>query len=112
MKLITVVTRQNRLDDVLTALREAGLRGVTVTDVLGSGKQLGRSPYYGDEEYALELQPKVKIEILVTDEACDEICDVIVKAARTGEVGDGKLWIADVDRVLRIRTGETGTEAV
>jgi nitrogen regulatory protein PII len=112
MKLITVITRPSRLDDVLSVVRESGARGVTVTEVLGSGKQLGRAAYYGGEEYAIALSPKVKIEIVVANDRADDMCRLVADAARTGEIGDGKIWVVDVESVIRIRTGETGPEAV
>jgi nitrogen regulatory protein P-II 1 len=112
MKLITCITRQSRLDDVLNALREEGIRGVTVSEVLGAGKQRGRAAYYGGEEYTLELSPKVKIELLVPADQCDHLVRLVGDAARTGEVGDGKVWVVGVESVLRIRTGEVGREAI
>lgn len=112
MRLITCITRQSRLDDVLNALREEGLHGVTVSEVLGAGKQRGRTAYYGDGEYALELSPKIKIEVLVPADQSERLVKVMGDAAHTGEVGDGKVWVVAVESVLRIRTGETGREAV
>jgi nitrogen regulatory protein PII len=112
MKLVTIITRQSRLDEILNALREEGIHGVTVSDVMGSGKQRGRTAYYGGEEYALELTPKVKIELVLPTDRCDGICTRLADAARTGEIGDGKIWVVDVASVVRIRTGETGPEAI
>lgn len=112
MKLIACITRQGRLDAVLNALREEGVRGVTVSGGARGGQATGRAAYYGGEEYTPELSPKIKIEVLAPAEHCERLVGVVGDAARTGEVGDGKVWVVAVESVLRIRTGEVGREAV
>jgi len=112
MKLITAVIKPFKIDDVKDALKEAGVVGVTVTDVVGFGRQAGHTEVYRGAEYAIDFLPKRKIEVLCHDDDADRIADVIGAVARTGAIGDGKLWIVDVDRVMRLRTGELDADAI
>lgn len=112
MKMLQIITRPPRLDDVIEALRQHGVHGLTITDVTGCGKQRGRTERYRGAEYTIQLQPKVKIETVVPDEGVEELIRAVAQAARTGEVGDGKIFVFNVEEALRIRTGEKGEEAV
>jgi nitrogen regulatory protein P-II 1 len=112
MKLITVVLKPFKLDDVKTALREAGVVGMTVSEVRGFGRQGGHTEVYRGAEYSIDLVPKVKVEILSEPGDVARLIDVVTTAARTGKIGDGKIWVCDVDTVIRIRTGEHGSDAV
>jgi nitrogen regulatory protein P-II 1 len=112
VKLVTAIVKPHRIDDVKDALREIGVGGLTTTDVEGFGRQRGHTEVYRGAEYQVDFVPKVKVEIVVEDEEVDSIVDAIAKAARTGKIGDGKLWVSDVDRVMRIRTGEMGPDAL
>ena len=112
MKLVTAIVKPHRIDDVKDALREIGVSGLTTTDVEGFGRQRGHTEVYRGAEYQVDFVPKVKVEIVVDDGDVDGVVDAIVKAARTGKIGDGKLWVAEVDRVMRIRTGEMGPDAL
>lgn len=112
MKVITAIIRPFKLDRVREALAEAGVTGLTVTEVKGFGRQKGHSEIYRGAEYVVDLIPKVKVEAIVTDALCDMVVETIIKAARTGKIGDGKLFIADLSQVIRIRTGEEGADAV
>jgi nitrogen regulatory protein P-II 1 len=112
VKLVTAIVKPHRIDDVKDALREIGVGGLTTTDVEGFGRQRGHTEVYRGAEYQVDFVPKVKVEIVVEDADVDGIVDAIVKAARTGKIGDGKLWVSDVDRVMRIRTGEMGPDAL
>ncbi|MEO5900069.1 MAG: P-II family nitrogen regulator [Ilumatobacteraceae bacterium] len=112
MKLITAVLKPFKLDDVKAALREAGVVGMTVSEVRGFGRQGGHSEVYRGAEYSIDFVPKVKLELLVESDDVGRLIDVIVESARTGKIGDGKLWVTTVDSVMRIRTGELGTEAI
>jgi len=112
MKLVTAVVKPHRIEEVKEALRELGVSGVTMTDVEGFGRQRGHTEVYRGAEYQVDFVPKVKVEVVVEDPQVDEVVDAIVAAARTGKIGDGKLWVTDVDRVLRIRTGEMGPDAL
>jgi len=109
---VECVIRPQKLDDVLEAVREAGASGMTVTDVIGFGRQRGRTERYRGAEYTITLQPKVKIEIVVPRDHADALVAAIAKAARTGEVGDGKVFVIGVESVMRIRTGEKGPDAL
>lgn len=111
-KLITVVIKPFKLDDVKRALKEAGVQGLTVSDVQGCGRQAGHTEVYRGTEYPIVFVPKVKLEILVDDATEHEIVDAVVVAARTGDIGDGKVWVTPVDDVVRIRTGERGRDAI
>ena len=112
MKLITAVIKPFKLDEVKEALKSAGVNGITVTEVQGFGRQSGHTEVYRGAEYTVDFVPKVKVEILADDTQVDAIVDAIVGSARTEKIGDGKLWITDVDAVQRIRTGEKGTDAI
>lgn len=112
MKLITAVIKPHRLDEVKTALQEHGVHGLTVTEASGYGRQRGHTEVYRGAEYTVDLVPKVRVEILVEDEAADEVIEVLVKAARTGKIGDGKVWSVSVDTAVRVRTGERGPDAI
>ena len=112
MKLITAIVKPFKLDEVREALAEVGVSGLTVTDVKGFGRQRGHSEVYRDAEYVVDFLPKIRVEAMVADSMVDAAIDAIVKAARTGRIGDGKIFVQSVDQIIRIRTGETGDEAV
>jgi nitrogen regulatory protein P-II 1 len=112
MKLITAVVKPFKLDDVKDALKSAGITGMTVTEVRGFGRQGGHTETYRGAEYKIDFIPKVAVEVVVDDGHVDAVVDVIVAAAATGKIGDGKIWVTDVDRLVRIRTGEEGADAV
>lgn len=112
MKLITAIIKPFKLDDVKTALREAGVEGMTVSEVRGFGRQGGHTETYRGTEYNIDFVPKVRLEILADDDEVQRITDVIVGAAQTGKIGDGKIWVSSIDTVVRIRTGESGSAAI
>jgi len=112
MKKIEAVIKPFKLDEVREALSEIGVSGLTVTEVKGFGRQKGHTELYRGAEYVVDFLPKVKIEIVVADSGVEGAIDSIVKAARTGKIGDGKIFVTNVEQVVRIRTGETGEEAV
>ena len=112
MKLIIAIIKPFKLDDVREALSGAGVQGITVTEVKGFGRQRGHTELYRGAEYVVDFQPKAKIELAVADEDADRVIETIVEAARTGQVGDGKIMVADLEHIVRIRTGETGTHAI
>jgi nitrogen regulatory protein P-II 1 len=112
MKLITAVIKPFKLDDVKDAIKGAGLQGVTVTEVQGFGRQSGHTEVYRGSEYTVDFVPKVELQILVDAGDVDRIVDVIVAAARTDKIGDGKIWVTDVDKIVRIRTGEVNGDAL
>ncbi|MDH6136999.1 nitrogen regulatory protein P-II 1 [Kitasatospora sp. MAA4] len=112
MKLITAVIKPYRLDAVKEALQAFGVDGLTVTEASGYGRQRGHTEVYRGAEYTVDLVPKIRIEVLVEDADADELLDVLVKAARTGKIGDGKVWVVPVDSVVRVRTGERGPDAL
>ncbi|MCE5329468.1 P-II family nitrogen regulator [bacterium] len=112
MKKIECIIRPEKLDEVKDALNEAGILGMTVTDVLGCGRQKGRKEVYRGVEYTLNLLPKVKIETIVKDEDVEKIAGIIIETAKTGSIGDGKIFISTIDDAYRIRTGESGEKAV
>jgi nitrogen regulatory protein P-II 1 len=112
MKLITAVVKPFKLDDVKDALKAAGITGMTVTEVRGFGRQGGHTETYRGAEYKIDFVPKVAIDLVVDDDAVDAAVDAIVQAAATGKIGDGKVWVSDVSRLIRIRTGEEGVDAV
>jgi nitrogen regulatory protein P-II 2 len=112
MKLITAIIKPFKLDDVREALSEIGVSGVTATEVKGFGRQKGHTELYRGAEYVVDFLPKVKLEIAVADTILDQAVETIVKAANTGKIGDGKIFITNLDQVIRIRTGETGEEAI
>ncbi len=112
MKQVTAVVKPHKLQDVKAALQDAGIQGMTVTEVQGYGRQGGHTEVYRGAEYQVDLVPKVRIEVLVPFGDADRIVDVIAGAARTGSIGDGKIWVTDLDGVVRIRTGERNDDAV
>jgi nitrogen regulatory protein P-II 1 len=112
MKLVTAVIKPFKLDEVRAALLAFGVQGMTVSESSGYGRQRGHTEVYRGAEYTVELLPKVKVEILVDDEDADDVVDVVVRAARTGKIGDGKVWATTVENVVRVRTGERGQEAL
>lgn len=112
MKLITAIVKPFKLDDIKDALKAAGVNGITVTESRGFGRQGGHVETYRGAEYQVDLVPKVRIDILVDEMIVDHVVDALVKAAGTGKIGDGKVWVTDVSRVVRIRTGEEGPSAI
>jgi nitrogen regulatory protein PII len=112
MKQITAVIKPFKLDEVREALGEVGVTGLTVTEVKGFGRQKGHTELYRGAEYVVDFLPKVKIEAVVDEKVLDVAVEAIIKAARTGKIGDGKIFVTSVEQVIRIRTGETGAEAV
>ncbi len=112
MKLITAILKPFKLDDVKDALVAAGVTGMTVSEASGFGRQLGHTEVYRGAEYTVDLVPKVRLEVLVDDKDAASLVDVIVKAASTGSIGDGKVWTTPVEQVVRVRTGEEGAEAI
>ena len=112
MKLITAVIKPFKLDDVKDALKQAGIAGITVTEVRGFGRQGGHTETYRGAEYKIDFVPKVRIEVVVDDADADQVVDTIVSSAATGKIGDGKVWVTDASRIVRIRTGEEGADAV
>ena len=112
MKKIEAIIKPFKLDEVKEALSKAGIQGLTVTEVKGFGRQKGHTELYRGAEYVVDFLPKVKIEVLVDDDTAGEAADTIVTAARTGRIGDGKIFILPMDDVLRIRTGERGVDAI
>ena len=112
MKLISAIIKPFKLDEVREALAEVGVAGLTVTEVKGFGRQKGHTELYRGAEYVVDFLPKVKIEIVVADNLVDQALEAISKAAKTGRIGDGKIFVADVEQTIRIRTGESGEAAV
>ena len=112
MKLITAVIKPFKLDEVKDALKAAGITGLTVSEVRGFGRQGGHTETYRGAEYQIDFVPKVSIEIVVDDSQADVVVDTIAQVAATGKIGDGKIWVTDVERLVRIRTGEEGVGAV
>jgi nitrogen regulatory protein P-II 2 len=112
MKLVIAIIKPFKLDDVRKAIGDAGVQGVTVTEVRGFGRQRGHTEVYRGAEYAVEFVPKAKIEIAVEDELVDQVVEAIIKAAHTGKVGDGKVFVLDLKQVVRIRTGERDASAL
>ncbi|MEW5798417.1 MAG: P-II family nitrogen regulator [Bacteroidota bacterium] len=112
MKKIDAIIRPHKLDEVREALQEAGFRGLTVTEVKGYGRQMGHSEIYRGSEYTINFLPKTKIEIVCADKEAEKAIGIILKKAKTGEVGDGKIFVSAVEEVIRVRTEETGDEAV
>ena len=112
MKKIEAIIRPGKLDEIKDALADAGILGITVTHVLGFGRQKGHTQIYRGQEVVTHLLPKMKLEIITSDERSEEVIGIIVKAARTGQVGDGKIFVQNVDEVVRIRTGEQGEQAI
>ena len=112
MKLVTAIVKPFKLDDVREALSECGVTGMTVTEIKGFGRQKGHTELYRGAEYVVDFLPKIKIEVAVSDELCDKIVDAIRGAANTESIGDGKIFVSDLTQVVRIRTGETGEDAL
>ena len=112
MKLITAIVKPFRLEDVKDALKEIGVAGMTVSEVQGLGRQAGHTETYRGAEYQVDFVPKAQIEIVVDDDDVARVVDTITSAARTGKVGDGKIWVTEVTKLMRIRTGELGPDAV
>ena len=112
MKLVTAIIKPFKLDEVREALSGMGVQGITVTEVKGFGRQKGHTELYRGAEYVVDFLPKVKVEVVVKDDDAERCVDAIVKAARTGKIGDGKIFITSVERVIRIRAGETDESAV
>ncbi len=112
MKMITAVIKPFKVDDVRDALAQIGVQGMTVTEVKGFGRQKGHTELYRGAEYVVDFVPKVKLELAVVDERVDQAVEAIAQAASSGKIGDGKIWVSDVDRVIRIRTGEEGVDAI
>lgn len=112
MKLITAIIKPFKLDDVRTALSEVGVQGMTVTEVKGFGRQKGHTELYRGAEYVVDFLPKVKLELVVGDESVEQCVEAITRAAQTGKIGDGKIFITVIEQIVRIRTGETGKDAV
>ena len=112
MKLVTAIIKPFKLDDVREALSEVGVQGITVTEVKGFGRQKGHTELYRGAEYVVDFLPKIKVEAAVSAELVEQVVESITKAARTGKIGDGKIFVYDLEQSVRIRTGETGAEAL
>ena len=112
MKLITAVIKPFKVDDVKDALKSAGVQGITVSEVRGFGRQGGHTETYRGAEYQVDFLPKAKVELVVDDASLDSVLEAVTKAASTGKIGDGKIWVTNVEQVIRIRTGEQGPDAI
>ena len=112
LHLVTAIIKPHKVDDVKAALRDAGILGLTATEVKGFGRQGGKTETYRGAEYTVDFLPKVKIEVVCETGDAEKIVEIIANAARTGKIGDGKVWVTAVDRLVRIRTGEMGTDAL
>ena len=112
MKLVTAIVKPHRVEEIKEALRDAGVQGLTTSDVEGFGRQRGHTEVYRGAEYQVDFVPKVRVDVLVADPDVQGVVDAIVKAARTGKIGDGKIWVTEAEQVVRIRTGEMGPDAV
>lgn len=112
MKLVMAIVKPFKLDDAREALSDIGVQGITVTEVKGFGRQKGHTELYRGAEYVVDFLPKVKVEAVVSDELADQVIEAVSKAANTGKIGDGKIFVMNVERAVRIRTGESGTEAL
>jgi len=112
MKLITAIIKPFKLDDVRQAVADMGIQGITVTEVKGFGRQRGHTELYRGAEYVVDFLPKTKVEMAVDDAIAEQVIEAIVNTARTGKIGDGKIFVTPLEEIMRIRTGETGTEAV
>ena len=112
MKLITTIIKPFKLDDVKDALKSIGIQGMTVSEVKGFGRQGGHTETYRGSEYAIDFVPKMKLELVIDDAQIDQVVEAISKAASTGKIGDGKIWITEVNTIIRIRTGEVGSDAI
>lgn len=112
MKLITAIVKPFKLDDVKEALKAAGVQGITVSEVKGFGRQGGHTETYRGSEYQIDFVPKMRIELVVEDNSLEQILDVVRESASTGKIGDGKIWVTNVEQIIRIRTGEHGADAI
>ena len=112
MKIVTAILKPFKLDDVRDALSEVGVHGITVTEVKGFGRQKGHTELYRGAEFVVDFLPKVKLEVAIDEAMLDKVIEAIVKAARTDKIGDGKIFVSDLEQVIRIRTGETGKDAL
>jgi nitrogen regulatory protein P-II 2 len=112
MKMVTAIIKPFKLDDVRESLSEIGISGITVTEVKGFGRQKGHTELYRGAEYVVDFLPKIKVDVAVDDSVVDQVIDAISGAAKTGKIGDGKIFVAGLEQVVRIRTGETGSEAL
>ena len=112
MKLVTAIIKPFTLDDVKTSLEEAGVLGMTDSEIQGYGRQKGHTEVYRGAEYSVDFVPKVRIEVVVDDSIVDKVVDSVVRSARTGKIGDGKVWVTPVETIVRVRTGERGTDAL
>ena len=112
MKLVTAVIKPFKLDDVREALSEIGVQGITVTEVKGFGRQKGHTELYRGAEYVVDFLPKVKLDIAISEDLLDQVIEAIAKVSNTGKIGDGKIFVSELDQELRIRTGETGDDAI
>jgi nitrogen regulatory protein PII len=112
MKLVTAIIKPFKLDDVRQALADVGVKGVTVTEVKGFGRQRGHTELYRGAEYVVDFLPKMKVEVAIDDDLLEQVIEVICNTARTGKIGDGKIFVTGLEQVIRIRTGESGPEAV
>ena len=112
MKLVTAIIKPFKLDDVRESLSEIGVQGITVTEVKGFGRQKGHTELYRGADYVVDVLPKVKLEVAIADDQLDSVIDAITKAANTGKIGDGKIFVVNLEQAIRIRTGETGTDAI
>jgi|TARA_A100001015_G_scaffold122533_1_gene135837 nitrogen regulatory protein P-II 2 len=112
MKLVSAIIKPFKLQEVREALVDSGIEGLTITEVKGYGRQKGHTEMYRGAEYSVDTLPKMKLEIIINDEALDTVRDVITKTANTGKIGDGKLFVTNIEEIIRIRTGETGSDAI
>ena len=112
MKLVTAVIKPFKLDDVRESLSEIGVQGITVTEVKGFGRQKGHTELYRGAEYVVDFLPKVKLEIAISEDMLDKVIEAVTNAANSGKIGDGKIFVSELEQVIRIRTGETGSDAV
>jgi len=112
MKCVTAVVKPFKLDEVKDALQAHGVNGMTVTEVRGFGRQRGHTEVYRGAEYQIDFVPKIRVDVVVDDDDAEEVAEIMVEAARTGEIGDGKVWISPVDAAIRVRTGERGPDAL
>ena len=112
MKLVTAIVKPFKLDDVKNALELIGIAGLTVSEVQGFGRQRGHTEVYRGAEYSVDFVPKVRVEVVADDTLADKVVDAVVEAARTGKIGDGKVWVTTIDEIVRVRTGERGADAL